>query len=1185
MLRDTAAPGGRSLGAVEGPKKSLAVEEPADTKIPSPPLKCNKPDCPEEGLLETISAGLAKEEKPDDKWLSEFSRIQNPGNRFAIALVPDPVHTHLSLFFDRQIDAIQGGAQQGGWMFDRATMPWDNQDHPESTDFRIRAAQKADEHQQEKWPGLMIFRRANEPSPEREAFLYVLVVAETPTGGINKAEFRNALKIIKGAAHAPDPLRIIGPTFSGSLFSLVQLINQQAATGQFKSVVVRSGTVSSWETMQWFEDHKGDNVDFATFQQSDRFMLRKFVEYEKGRGYAPRKIAVLTEDETAYGNTTKPQRQGPGITPCPDPHGSPTTLECQFAVDENAVLHLYFPRDISQLRSAYQQGLSSKASSSSDSYQVRSTLPLNLQDTGNDDDTVQQFAQSETPLSQEAVLIGIVAAMRERHIEFVVVKATNPMDTLFLTAFLKKGYSQARVVTMPADLLLSRDADDIPLFHGVMALTTYSLLPDIDENVALPTSLANGGRSDHTFSNAYSAGTFNATLSQITCLGTQPCSDVCGVHKTGSKLPIARYAEYGWPLLGGPKQGAPLSPVVWLTALGRDGFWPVAVLGDDPAGEVTASPPPVASVSREPWNFPPPWPLFFGMVSGFVLLLILGFLVLLRKGSILASSATMTLLAPVQDPCRSALIVFVGCLLAAELLLLIWPWVAWPVWGWVRAWVGVCVLLMLYAACTVELVRRQVHKAGWIFISILPILLFVLTLVRRAGGHAHTPFLYRYVHLTSGVSPLLPFLCLLAAGLWWGWFSLTGLSLVDKRRPRLPHDKSAFGMDGPEQAGVLQRFVSITEASSQKLLRVMQPFAQDFRIYILGISVLIVALAAFDWENDHPLLSLETRHFEWIYAAALMAVMLGLFSVLSQLLIIWLECRKILGGLDRIPLRRAFAELHFSWEPIWRLGGGRWQDLYRLVSRQLETLGHLKGEVADKGCQQAETLTLRIEETERAQDALSLQFRNISASGSHDPNSKEPRRSDYLIGEYKKLQEKIAQTCGAALGYLQNQWSGDEGIILSEITSSEQAKSGVDGSEISLTTRLAERFVALVYLNFLHTAVLRMRTLALTAAGLYVFLLLSVNSYPFEPKIALRSGAILLLIFVVGVVGYVSAQGHRDSILSLVTQTTPGELGIEFWLRMGTFVALPLLSLLVSQFPTLNNAVFSWLEPAANALK
>jgi hypothetical protein len=112
-----------------------------------------------------------------------------------------------------------------------------------------------------------------------------------------------------------------------------------------------------------------------------------------------------------------------------------------------------------------------------------------------------------------------------------------------------------------------------------------------------------------------------------------------------------------------------------------------------------------------------------------------------------------------------------------------------------------------------------------------------------------------------------------------------------------------------------------------------------------------------------------------------------------------------------------------------------------------------------------------------------------------------------------------------------------------------------------------------------------MRTLAITVGGLYIFLLLSVNCYPFEPKLALRSAAILMLLFVVGMVGYVSAQVHRDSILSLVTQTKPGELGVAFWLRMGTFVALPVLSLLVSQFPTLNNAVFSWLEPAVNALK
>lgn len=155
---------------------------------------------------------------------------------------------------------------------------------------------------------------------------------------------------------------------------------------------------------------------------------------------------------------------------------------------------------------------------------------------------------------------------------------------------------------------------------------------------------------------------------------------------------------------------------------------------------------------------------------------------------------------------------------------------------------------------------------------------------------------------------------------------------------------------------------------------------------------------------------------------------------------------------------------------------------------------------------------------------------------------------------------------------------------MSEVVSGEDLKQDKDSPELSLSTRLAERFVALVYLNFILTVLLRMRTLAITVGGLYIFLLISVNSYPFEPKVTLRSVAILMLMFVVGMVGYVFAQIHRDSILSLVTQTKPGELGLEFWLRMGIFIALPLLSLLVSQFPALNNALFSWLEPAVSAL-
>jgi hypothetical protein len=55
--------------------------------------------------------------------------------------------------------------------------------------------------------------------------------------------------------------------------------------------------------------------------------------------------------------------------------------------------------------------------------------------------------------------------------------------------------------------------------------------------------------------------------------------------------------------------------------------------------------------------------------------------------------------------------------------------------------------------------------------------------------------------------------------------------------------------------------------------------------------------------------------------------------------------------------------------------------------------------------------------------------------------------------------------------------------------------------------------------------------------------------------------------------------------LAWFSKTKPGELGVEFWLHIGTFAALPLLRLLISQFPTLNNTVFSWLEPAVSALE
>jgi hypothetical protein len=92
-------------------------------------------------------------------------------------------------------------------------------------------------------------------------------------------------------------------------------------------------------------------------------------------------------------------------------------------------------------------------------------------------------------------------------------------------------------------------------------------------------------------------------------------------------------------------------------------------------------------------------------------------------------------------------------------------------------------------------------------------------------------------------------------------------------------------------------------------------------------------------------------------------------------------------------------------------------------------------------------------------------------------------------------------------------------------------------------------------------------------------------SYPFDPR-PVVSGAMALLFAVLGaVIVFVYAQMHRDPILSLVTNTTPGELGGEFWWKLAGFGAAPALGLLATMFPELTNILFTWVQPGITSVR
>ena len=65
----------------------------------------------------------------------------------------------------------------------------------------------------------------------------------------------------------------------------------------------------------------------------------------------------------------------------------------------------------------------------------------------------------------------------------------------------------------------------------------------------------------------------------------------------------------------------------------------------------------------------------------------------------------------------------------------------------------------------------------------------------------------------------------------------------------------------------------------------------------------------------------------------------------------------------------------------------------------------------------------------------------------------------------------------------------------------------------------------------------------------------------------------------------VFAQMHRDSILSRITDKKPNELGSDFYLRIISFGAVPVLTWLAYNIPTIGGPLFQLLKPGVEVMK
>jgi hypothetical protein len=1210
--------------------------------------------CPSEDVLNAIQAFFGRQDSPAGSAIAQphtdagqqASDLKKhwgvpptfrKQTEFVIATVPDPIHTHLSLFFDRQIDAIAEAAQEHHYLFARASMPWVLKPPPESSDFKNRRLQEDYIASREQIPGLMIFHKTEpEGDQEPEEFLFVFVVGESPTGGIQKQQFQTALRAIRDIREGttpPQTLRILGPTFSGSLYSLMDELKANTATS-FSKVLLRSGTTSDWQTIEWFKNYccRPDNLEFMTFTESDCYMFARLAKFADMRHVHPAQIAVLSEDETAYGNQD-PQK--PPSSPAPVQCGGaigPRTVDrkvtakspCDYSA---AFVHLYFPRDISQLRSAYQRDVQNDESPDSSGVPApRNTLRLNFEDSGSSDDTVRSYSQVQTPLSQEGVLSAIVASLLKHHVEFVVVRATNPLDTLFLCRYLRSAYPEGRLVTVGADLLFQREVYD-PRLQGILAITSYSLLPNIGDEIAVssPAQL----HSDRVFPASTSVGTYNAMLSLLSTAGTPspasapnrvspactPASPRDASGKYPPDLPDSHYAEYGWPSKAGnwPSDANGLAPPLWLTVVGRNGYWPFAVLDARPFPDCHNPLPSnihsvaSAEVARFPSSFKPQVPLPWKVLCSICFVVVLTYILLLWFGSSASSSESLANFAPVSHPVRSWLICAAGLMLVGALTSLFAPTVRWAGYAGFKA-LGLaiaCLLVILVVASLIDLVVREAPRAAAVF-AILTLIIFSSSFLWMLSPESTVNLdLYRYVHLTAGLSPLMPFLLLLVAGLWWIWYTLASLALQDTRRPFLPrrNDLGIVPQKNGDFPPRLRRLLPLSQEANGDLMKSMAPFPLLPRVYV-GPAIVVAGFLAINRDNFPPVQGLEGISFTGFYTVALVAVAFVLLVTLSRLTVTWMEFRSLLRVLDRLPLRRGFVHLKgLAWKPIWRLSSGEAGDFRRILSRQIESLPYLKKILGDSN-----ELKGPIDETQQAIKDLDdyilnfppdegaanqgqttphrLWFRSLWQKLRKSGLGPEFTKINNALGKVEEIQKRLARLSGAALQYLNDRWpQAKQAALFPTPPPPEKDHDSQQSEQTEETTKQAEQFVCLTFLNFILTIIFRIKKLIVTIAGLFVFLLLSFSAYPFEPRVAFHAIMALLFVISLGVVAFVFAQMHRDPTLSYITDTTPGELGSDFWLRLASFAFIPLLSLLSAQFPEINRLLFSLMQPVLQAFK
>ncbi len=1230
-----------------------------------------------------------------------------------VAAVPDPERGHLELDFDRSVDALMQAASDNGYVGSYFWLPWKPANERQLKSTSARAVSGEEDSNRLKQPGLIVLKYGS-PTNEDSGLsfrrvVYVFLVAATPTQGVDGTQLQNAFRYeakLQSQTKASlsmrphpgqlktDEMDLILFKYSGAAASMRAGIEATLATAENKiaplheagiRTVSIAGATSTEIAGSLLNDEIGDTtLNYHSFAESTSLQQAEVTKLFQDEWRGCDRIAFLTEDGTVFGNASNTYQGEPEYEDDSSDvrqrgrHHSQTDNPILHPCLQNNPLVLNYPRDISSLRNATaREGEKNKDQADPTSAPY---LHFSLKD-ANAGDSVPHFSDDQTPLSQEAQLMAIGRRLVRSHVRTIAITASNVLDELFLAQFLHRACPDARLVFLDGgDLLVEREIDNIQ-FVGAITISPYNLV-NLDHAYI-------SSRHMRAFPDSQSEAYYNASSFVFWD----------GIRTDKNQAPWLA----GYPLVS--RANNILRPLLWATAVGRDGYYPLGILDQCASNSESILP----DISTRPDTAGSPSPcyksgdvpvpfengvriypsLFWFALCILVILLCVGHSAVLFTANFWSPLTRDLAIESSDMPRRRAVYVNI----ATAMLFCLGFVVAYPLFPVFRAsmwttnavfWaaltlVAASVSLIATAIRTVphiwavrdsdikpeeqalcnsgaspRLPRRKknlyplLHGIALLTLIFIPVL-WAITCQADVTIGTHTFaglfFSYRCLHPESGVSPILPIVLLLFAWYLWGLCHTLRLRFSVNGRPQLPckvEPSTLYPLYVPDEAlnrcessqdSCLYRNITCLLITREIIRRFLRPAKStlDFVLVVVYFMLFTVVVIFVHVQSlDHFLWNVGKwpTLYEFLIRAMFFPLMVVALTGWVRVVFIWNSLRRgLLEPLERLPIRFAFTRLKgVAWMTMLRQGGLEeyWRDMARSTEsmRQMIHTKSLKEAILPKHASEWADMEATYRSLKAHIDSLiALRQDKKPQRRKEDKESKEnvtitqPVSSrEFLVGDdipspehcgelnlMGAIERDYARFCelllhGLLVPYWEHERTGfveGEPMEMMPIKAKRAAATAPDALELHASPhnreeepiRYAEEFLAIRYVSVIRAVLVNLRYLMIFVSMAFVLATLAWNSYPFRPRQWVDWMFTSLLIILGAGVIWVFAQMYRNPILSRITDTSANELGVEFYLRLATFGAVPLLTWLASQFPVIGSSLFHFLKPGLEVVK